>query len=216
MQIHKPDTLIEYPHDMSLVEQRVFNLAILSYQQSTPDQDEYKLNIGLYSQLYGLDRATAYKGLIEAIQALDNRSFHNTKFNTVDKFFDFITYERNVGGVRFRFSEETLYEFQHAPKTTIDLNLTQKLQSKYALHLYELFLCKHKNNSTQLSYSIQKFRDFIGLGGDEYKVWSNLKTRVIDESINLINKHTDIHVEYQLFRENRKTSDISFAISLKR
>lgn len=215
MLIQKPDTLIEYPHDMSLVEQRVFNLAILAYQQSTLDQDEYKLNLGLYSQLYGLDRTTAYKGLIEAIQTLDNRTFRNTRFNTVEKFFDFITYERNVGGVRFRFSEETLYEFAHSPKTPIDLIFSSKLQSKYALHLYEIFLCKHKNNSHQISYSIDRLRELIGLRVDEYQIWSNLKARVVDESINLINKNTDLNISYQLFQENRKTSDISFQITLK-
>lgn len=212
MLIQKPDTLIEYPHDMSLVEQRVFNLAIFAYQQCTPDQDEYKLNIGIYSQLYGLDRATAYKGLRDGIQALDNRTFRNTKFNTVDKFFDFISYERNTGGVRFRLSEEALYEFTHSPKTTINLNVTQNLQSKYALRLYELFSCKYKNNSSQLSFSIDKFRELIGLRVDEYQIWSNLKTRVVDESINLINKNTDINISYKLFRESRRTSDISFQI----
>lgn len=215
MHIHKPDSLIEYPHDMSLVEQRVLNLAILSFQQSKPDQDEYRLNIGLYSQLYGLDRTTAYKGLIEGIQTLNNRTFRNTRFNTVENFFDFITYERNVGGVRFRFSEESMYEFTHSPKTLIDLIISSKLQSKYALHLYELFLCKLKNNTHQVSYSIDRLRDLIGLRVDEYQIWSNLKARVVDESINLINKHTDLTISYQLFRESRKTSDISFQITKK-
>lgn len=213
MQIHKPDTLIEYPHNMSLVEQRIFNLAIFAYQEAAHPQNEYIFNIGIYSKLYGLDRSTAYKGLIEAIQVLQGRSFRNTRFNTVDNFFNFIKYERNVGTVIFQFSDETLYEFRHSPKTLINLCLTHNLQSKYALHLYELFSCKYKNKSFQVSYSIQGFRDFIGLDDSEYKVWSNLKTRIIDESINVINNFTNLHIEYQLFKQNRKTSDISFLIS---
>ena len=66
-----------------------------------------------------------------------------------------------------------------------------------------------------LTFSIRDFRDLIGLGMNEYKIWSNLKTRVVDESVSLINKHTDLHADYHLYRENRRTSDISFAIRKK-
>lgn len=218
MIICKPDTLIKFPHDLSLVEQRVLNLAIHAFQKANDSTlDQYKLNIGLYAQLYGIDRSTAYKGLIDAITSLSSKTFYNLITNKHEPFFDDMRYERvgQGGAVFFKFSEACLHEFQHSPKTEIDLNLTVKLQSKYALHLYELFLCSNKASVNSLTFSIQDFRDLIGLGMNEYKIWSNLKTRVVDESVGLINKHTDLHADYHLYRENRRTSDISFAIRKK-
>lgn len=218
MIIFKPDTLIKYPHDLSLVEQRVLNLAIHAFQkadESTPDQ--YRLNIGLYAQLYGIDRSTAYRGLIEAITSLASKRFFNVLTNTQELFFKEMRYERigQGGAVFFKFSTASLHEFKHSYNTEIDLGMTVKLKSKYALHLYELFLFSNKANLNLLTYSIQDFRDLIGLEKNEYKIWSNLKTRVVDESVGLINKHTDLHADYSLYRENRKTSDISFAIRRK-
>ena len=218
MIIFKPDTLIKYPHDLSLVEQRVLNLAIHAFQNANDSTlDQYRLNIGLYAQLYGIDRSTAYRGLIEAIGSLSSKTFFNLITNTHEPFFDGMCYERvgQGGAVFFKFSTACLHEFKHSYTTDIDLKMTTKLQSKYALHLYELFLCSNKSNLNYLTYSIQDFRDLIGLGMNEYKIWSNLKTRVVDESVGLINKHTDLHADYSLYRENRKTSDISFAIRKK-
>lgn len=218
MIISKPDTLIQYHHDLSLVEQRVLNLAIHAFQNAQDTTlDQYRLNIGLYSQLFEIDRSTAYRGLIEAITSLSSKTFFNVITNRPEPFFEYMRYERvgQGGAVFFKFSDASLYEFLHSQTTEIDLSLTTKLQSKYALHLYELFLCCNKTNMYSLTYSIQDFRDLIGLGMNEYKIWSNLKTRVVDESVGLINKHTDLHADYSLFRENRKTSDISFAIRKK-
>lgn len=214
MKITKPNSLIYCTHDLSLIEQRMVNLLIYAFQSSEHEigDDSGVFRVVDYTQLYGMERSTAFKGLRDAITALNHKSYKSIQ-GKAQSYFEYIEYKQ--GKVSFKFSDEVIHELKTQTGTVIELMLTPELKSKYALHLYEIFKAYEQLKQNYMSYSINEFRNLIGLQENEYQVWSNLKARVLDESLKMINSNTDLMVDYKPHRTNRKISDISFTFVRK-
>ncbi|HFG7030790.1 TPA: replication initiation protein [Acinetobacter baumannii] len=214
MKITKPNSLIFCTHDLSLIEQRMVNLLIYAFQTSEHElgDDSGIFRIVDYTQLYGMERSTAFKGLRDAISDLNHKSYKPIQGNP-QSYFEYIEYKQ--GKVSFKFSDQIIHELKSKNGISIELMLTPELKSKYALHLYEVFKAYEQLKQNYMSFSKNDFRNLIGLQVNEYLVWSNLKARVLDESLKMINSSTDLMVDYKLHRTNRKISDISFTFVRK-
>ena len=91
----------------------------------------------------------------------------------------------------------------------IDLVIIKGLKSKYAIILYELL--KDYENVEIPEMDLKTFRKIFGVE-DKYKIFPNLKKRVIEPAINEINhnKNIDWEVSYALLKTGVKYTYIKF------
>ena len=64
-------------------------------------------------------------------------------------------------------------------------------------------------------YNINDLRSKLGLDVQEYSTMSNFKSNVLDKAVAEINKHTNIHLNYEQFKKGRIITDIQFLIKSK-
>jgi plasmid replication initiation protein len=96
----------------------------------------------------------------------------------------------------------------------IDLVVIKGLKSKYSIILYELL--KDYENVEIPEMTIEQFRDLFGVK-NKYKLFQNLKQRVIEPAINEINENKNIKwmVRYELYKTASKYTHIKFIKTIK-
>ena len=114
--------------------------------------------------------------------------------------------------IEFEFSgflkEKILQPHMYAP---LNILLIANLKSTYAIILYEYLKDYIEVSVPELS--VEQFRALLGIDVGKYKVFQNLKTRVLDKAVNEINKKTDINCTYNLLKaQGNKNSHIKFKV----
>lgn len=123
-----------------------------------------------------------------------------------------ITYDENGKGIlHYRLAgkiEENLIMPNVFAK--VDLELIRELKSKYSVPFYEL-LEDYKNVNVP-KMTIQEFKNFLGIKEDEYKLFADLKKRVIEVIKDEINTKTAFTIDYELKKTGRKVIGIQWQI----
>lgn len=96
--------------------------------------------------------------------------------------------------------------------TEFQLEHLMSMNSAYAIKLYKL-LYQYKNIKNRL-FSVEELKEQFGLV-EKYALYTNFKNRILEPSVNQINEHTDLNVEYVEVKLGRKVSSIDFSFTLK-
>lgn len=92
----------------------------------------------------------------------------------------------------------------------VDLELIKELKSKYVVPFYEL-LEDYKNVNVPYM-TVQEFRKFLGIKKDEYKLFADLKKRIVEVIKQEINEKTPFTIDFELKKEARKVVGIQWRI----
>lgn len=93
----------------------------------------------------------------------------------------------------------------------LNMRVQSKFQSNYGLALYEN--CNRYQDIGQTPwFEIYKFRKLMGVDDSKYKIFRDLKTRVIDKSVEEVNKYSSLIVEPKFKKQNRQVIGIQFSI----
>lgn len=96
----------------------------------------------------------------------------------------------------------------------LNMQIQAKFQSSYGLALYEN--CNRYQDIGQTPwFELNKFRKLMGVEEDKYKIFRDFKTRVIDKSVEEVNKYSSLFVETKFKKQNRQVVAIQFAIKNK-
>lgn len=82
------------------------------------------------------------------------------------------------------------------------------MRSKYSIRLFELL--KSHEHQQRVVLSVDYLRSL--LDAENYKIYKDFRTRVIDTAIKEINLISDIHVEYEPLKTGRKITAFAFTI----
>ena len=94
----------------------------------------------------------------------------------------------------------------------LSLEVQAKFQSGYGLALYEN--CNRYQDIGQTPwFELEKFRKLMGVDSNKYKIFRDFKTRVLDKSVDEVNKHSTLIVEPKVKKINRKVVAIQFSIN---
>ena len=99
----------------------------------------------------------------------------------------------------------------------IDLIISKKFQSKYALSIYCLaldYLIIEKGYSEK-KFSIEELRKYLGIKKDDYKFNADFKKRIIKPAEEEINSNSDMNIEIKPYKEGRKIVGYKLCMSLK-
>lgn len=94
----------------------------------------------------------------------------------------------------------------------VNLEIQSKFQSSYGLALYEN--CNRYQDIGQTPLlELEKFRRLMGIEEGKYKIFRDLKTRVLDKAVEEVNKYSPLIVKPILKKQNRQVIAIQFLIS---
>lgn len=187
--------------------------------QNNQTQQKFKLKFAEITRFSGYDDFSNRNYLKKAIKELTDTS---VEYNLLGKD------NENEWGVFSLISHATIKEFDEYitvefpsiiteniiyPNiySLLNLSITNRLDGKYSLPLYEL-LTDYKKVK-KLSIPIGKFRDLVGVDENLYPLIGNLKAKVIEPTIAEINAKTDLEVDYLLEKiSSRSFTHIEFII----
>lgn len=93
----------------------------------------------------------------------------------------------------------------------LNMHVQAKFQSSYGLALYEN--CNRYQDIGQTPwFDLNKFRKLMGVEEEKYKIFRDFKVRVLNKSVEEVNKYSSLVVEPKLKKQNRQVVAIQFII----
>lgn len=234
LEVFRSNSVIEQSSNFTLIEQKLILTAIAQHRKSDSDFFEYNFGVNELASLFGVSPTNLYSPLKDVSKLLTTRSLGYAD----DKKKEFAFYPL-VSVVRFENGELT-FRFNTELKpllldlgeryTKLQLDTMVKLKSKHSIRLYELVMIGqnkyNKRGSWEMSYSIDEFKDLMGLftipnkkkGEKKYRYpdSNNLKRKVLEPSIKEIQESTDISISLELKKKSRKVAGLVFHIEKKK
>lgn len=222
----KDNALINASYDLSLVEQRLILLAIIEFRrQSIPNlkPNEVWIRADSYIEHFDVHRNTAYQALQDATKNLKRREFTfkevvNNK--TIIRTRNWVVetgYAVNDAFVTLEFDPNVIPLISELERrfTSYDITEVANLKSAYAIRLYELIIAWRTTGSVPY-ISIEELRDRLGVLEGEYARMERFKTKILEYSIDQINKNTDVKLDYQQQKAGRTITGFTFKFKVKK
>lgn len=225
-QIVKDNALINASYNLELVEQRIVLQAIVKARETEKGFDTktpLSIHASDYEKQFGVTKDAAYKALKDAVLSLFERQFTFTELEkgkikvVKSRWVSQIAYVDDLAEVQIIFSPAvaSMCSRLESHFTSYDLDQVSKLNSKYAVRLYELVIAWKSTGKTPV-FKLQDFREKIGLlDENEYKDMCTFKKNVLELAVKQINEHTDIKLEYEQHKAGRKIDGFSFKFKQK-
>ena len=213
--------VVECYRSMSLDEKRLFIMATpLARTTKVSSNDPIFISSSDFAKECGIDLSTAYTALELASERLFTRFFGYTAENgdrVKMRWLNKVIYKAGQGGSELYFSDEVLLllrEFDALnPYTKYKKEVVLRLKKDYSLDFYHLA----KKHQTMGGFQISLDELFKQLGLPEsYRTrMNNLKSRVIEPSINEITANTDIDLNYENIKRGRSVVGFKFTVREK-
>jgi plasmid replication initiation protein len=181
---------------------------------------EYLLHIKDIEQL--TSRQWNYQQLREATADMGSRMFEVESEQSYKQLWMFqrVEYLKGKGCVQIQLAEP-IRPFLFNLKenfTSYELHSALKLSSKYAKRIYQ-FVSQWKDKDATPTYSLDEFKQMLSLKdpkGKQVELFQNisqLKARVLDVAVRQINEHTDLRIDYLLFKTGKAYDRLRFTIA---
>lgn len=221
----KSNKLIQALQTLSLSETRLLQLSIVDARETgdglTTDHP-LALTATRYAETFGVTLDAAYLAMIEAEDTLFKRQFSVLNEDgtwTKSRWIQDANYRKGEGCILVTLTRVVI---EHVTKldgfqeyfTSYYLNQTANLKSVYAVRLYELII-QWKAVGKTPTLLIEKLRDQLGIGRNEYSRMEAFKRRVLDLGIKQINEYTDIVASYEQHKCGRIITGFSFTFKQK-
>lgn len=217
--VTKSNDLVEARYRLSLQESHVILWLLTQIQPGDEDFKLHVMKITDFADMVGLRVDTQYDELQKITLRLMQRViqvYSSDKNETIQvSWLSLAKYQHKKGIVCLRFDPELKPYLLKLKKqfTKIDIASAMKFKSVYAVRVFEL-LSQYLSIGKR-EFSIEKLRDWCGIRSDEYKLYKNLKARVIDRAKKEINTKTEYEIDYREIKESRKVVSIEWTINKK-
>ncbi|MGH8346971.1 MAG: RepB family plasmid replication initiator protein, partial [Pseudomonas sp.] len=199
----KSNRLIEASYRLSLNEQRIILYAICRCREEQkglfPDLPVTITADAFVKQFPSVDKSNVYGQLKEAMNALYSRSvtIHDIDPATQKarvretRWISEKAYIDGAGHVQIVFTPEVIKYITRLEVefTSYQLEKVGHMTSAHAIRIYEL-LAQHKDIGNRI-LSLAWLREALQLEPGEYKLTANFINRIIEPSVEQINKHSD-------------------------
>ena len=214
--VTQSNKLIEARHvkTLSAREQKIILTMVSMIQPDDKDFKEYSISIHEFSEMLGLKGHAKYEEIKEVALRLQEK----TLFIPDEKGFittNWVASQRYIEGegmIELSFSpylKPYLLQLKTA-FTSYRLSNILSLKSGYTIRLYELM--KKWQHLGKWECSVDSLREKMGSTSKAYSLYGNFKNKILVPSVEELNEHTDLFVEYKEIKKGRKVEKISFTI----
>lgn len=219
LELKKHVAVIHSNSKISLLQRKISNALLFHAYEDLLIKDEHEIHISTLTKLIDYDShdhkkikqalmdllATVVEWNIVDGDKLDKEKVWNASSIIADASIDgsLCTYSYS-GKMRKLLYHPSVYG-------RLNMQIQAKFQSSYGLALYEN--CNRYQDIGQTPwFELDKFRKLMGVDEDKYKIFRDFKTRVIDKSVEEVNKYSTLFVESKFKKQNRQVVAIQFSI----
>lgn len=207
--------------ELSLTQRKLINSLIYLAQKSKVNGPIFYTTVADLKKMCGINMVGNDDLKIQLKELADIK----IEFNYLDKDKHNVwTYMSLLAEVKVKeFSGEVMFAFpptmqSHILKPSmyapLDIVLTSGFKSSYSVVLYELlrdFLGKDYLGTKLIpKLSVSDLRELLGIKEQEYKLFQDLKKRVLNVAIEEINEKSDISCRYELIKAHKTYTHIQF------
>ena len=217
----KASPAIQIQSKMTLLQRRAWNVLLANAYDELPNTDIYRVSVAELAAKLGFNsKNESY--LEEILEALVD---YKVRWNLLDKDKEeewgvaVLLASANIkdGICTYGFAPHLRLKL-HNPRiyAKLNLRLQNRFRSQYALVLWEVcfdYFDADRDQGETPFISIQNFKELLGLGKDDYPVFSEFNRSVIKPAIKEINGLTDYHVEVEQKRIGRRIGELKFRIT---
>ena len=206
---------------LSTQQQKMVLYLISKIKPTDKDFDIYEFNIQEFCKVCGIDYRSGknYADLKEQIKSIADKSMWIYTASGVSSLVRWIEkpyIDENSGIVKIKLDNDLkpyLLELQNN-YTKYDLIYTLCFKSKYSIRLYELLKSIFYGYDDKYTYrfAVDDLKEKLDYTGIEF---FNFHNKVIKVAVAEINALSDLRVEYEIIKSNRKATHISFTIENK-
>ena len=208
--------------NLSLPEIRIVQLAIVDARETNTGLSTDKplrIDALRYAEMFETTRQNGYKRMKEAEETLFNRRFSyiDDKGKVIkSRWIQQVRYLDDEGAIELVFTLAVVNGISRIDGaedffTSYLLEQTANMDSIYSVRLYELLVQWKAAKQTPM-FALEKFRDQLGVGIEEYKAMNDFKKRVLLVAIDEINEKADIKISYEQVKRGRKIVGFTFTV----
>ena len=227
--LNVPSSTIHIENKMSLIQKKLWFELVYEAFPKMGTQRKYTVSLNKLRSLLGWNETTSNDTeLKEALRGLNETTvtwniFGKDSKNTSWQCFPLLAgceIPKNTGVCLFSFSpflEDRFLAMGKEAYVKIDLIISKKFQSKYALSLYCLaldFLMIDIGYSEKI-FTIEELRKYLAIKEGEYKLAGHFNERIIKPVEKEINSTSDMNIEIKPIKEGKKISGYKLCMSLK-
>lgn len=213
--ITKSNAIIESQYKLSLQEQRILLITASKVQPSDEDFKPYKFRVSdLIDKIGASKKSSMYSYIREVVTGLQRKtlSYKKGTKTIVANWLVTSIYEDNEGTVILKFNPDLKEFFLHLKEkfTMYQLENVIQLNSVYSVRIYELL--KQYESIRKRTFTLEEFREKLGIEPSKYKQYGHLKNKVITVAQQEIGEKTDIKFEFEETKKGRKVTGLIFRI----
>ena len=218
----KTNELSSALQNLSLPEIRIVQLAIVDARETNTGlaiDKPLRIDAMRYAEIFETTRQNGYMRMKEAEETLFNRRFSyiDDRGKVVkSRWIQQARYLDDEGAIELVFTMAVVHGISRINGaedffTSYLLEQTASMDSIYSVRLYELLIQWLTAKQTPL-FELEKFRDQLGIGVNEYKAMNDFKKRVLQVAIDEINEKSDIKVSYEQLKKGRRIAGFKFKV----
>ena len=222
--IVKSNKLVEAIQTLTLSETRLVQLAIIDAREKghgLSSQHPLELKAERYAKAFNVTLDASYSTLLEAEQNLFKRQFTITNDDgtfTKSRWIQDVNYQKGEGKILVTLTRVLIDHITRIDGftqyfTQYHLEQTANFTSVYAIRLYEL-LAQWRTARHTPEFEINKFREQLGIGTNEYSRVEAFKRRVLEPALLQINEFSDLTAKYTQQKKGRSISGFSFTLKV--
>ena len=226
LQIVKNNYLIDnFVFNATELELQILNYAVAVTNPYWDSKDwVHRISIPDLVEIYGSKKNKRsweqYRSALLRLQLRTYVFFVKNKKNTIP-LIKMVTEDiKDNSYLEFKFSDYVQERIQNLIGlfTQYDIKNIAMFSSRYSFMLYEFFKMKLSQSDSVLYSKNVKICDFkknLNLDG-KYKIFRDLRNNVLEKSKLQINKHSDIHINYEIIKTGRTPTYIKFMAKYKK
>lgn len=211
--VYQSNKLIGAKYAFSVIEHKLVRLLASMVKKDDEDFKEYKFRALELSKILGIDSTNIYRQIdkitdnlmatVLSVKNDDSKEFYKKHLIKNAKF---------TNGILTLKIDDDMKEFYLKLKqyTRYQLWNVMKFKNKYSFGIYEL--SKQYEKIGYRTISIEELKFTLDIPKDKYPRYSNFKQKVIDKSVEEVNKYTDLKIKCDGVKEGRKVTYVKFDI----
>ncbi|MCB2362240.1 replication initiation protein [Clostridium estertheticum] len=204
-------------YDLSMQEQKIILTLASMVQPTDEDFRPYKFKIIDFMKLLGISTKTKYTEIPKITKELMKKVFEINEGKKLIQtaWLSGAVYEKGTGCVELAFSPYLKpYMLQLKENfTRYKLGNILNMKSKYSPRIYEFLKCNEFKK--QVTIELEDLKIVVGANEKAYKVYQNVKKKVILQAQKELSKLTDISFDFEEIKTGRKVTSLKFYIQTK-
>ena len=206
---------VQGSYDMTSLQQKLLLIFISTIKKDDTRTHRTVFRVRDLADLMGITPEPLYRDLQKTCKSLIQKTVEVKQPNGDWEVFNIVTYakyKKKEGSILLEINERAepyLLELKDL-FTSFKLCNVLDLNSKHSIRIYQL--SKSSLFKGEVSYTIEEFKKMLKLTQKSYDRFNNITGKILNPSIEEINRKTDIYVEYKTLKQGVKAVGIKFII----